>query len=368
MAKTPHQGIDDQDNTLTGKLGKDRLTGGDLINATDIENRLIGEGGNDKLTGGDNLNPGPSAIHNTLFGDDVDGGSGADDVLTGGNSTGGGIAENILYGDSANLFSAETGGNDNLTGGNNTGTGGVRNFMNGDADIMTSADPICPSQGGNDALIGGDNLAPDASGFVMNTMRGDANTMGSFATKGGDDILIGGDNTGTGGVGNLMLGDAEIMIDSAQGGNDTLIGGNSTGGGLVSNELMGEGIFFDSDNHAGDDVLVAGTAAAGSSVQNVMWGDAQIVVSATATPGHNTFVFKDNAAAGMTVGTDNTIFDFHHGLDVIQFVGVVGVSSFDDLNFDLTTSPGDTIIEAGADEVKLVGFTGTLHHADFLFG
>jgi hypothetical protein len=52
--------------------------------------------------------------------------------------------------------------------------------------------------------------------------------------------------------------------------------------------------------------------------------------------------------------------------DVIEFSDVAGVTSFANLSFDTTTVPGSTIIHAGADQVTLVGFTGTLTAHDFL--
>jgi hypothetical protein len=51
--------------------------------------------------------------------------------------------------------------------------------------------------------------------------------------------------------------------------------------------------------------------------------------------------------------------------DLIVFDGVLGVTSFTDLNFDTTSDPGSTIIHAGADQVTLVGFTGMLTAEDF---
>jgi hypothetical protein len=47
--------------------------------------------------------------------------------------------------------------------------------------------------------------------------------------------------------------------------------------------------------------------------------------------------------------------------------GVTGVSGFDDLDIDVDPTAGNTIINAGADQVTLVGFTGTLTSHDFLF-
>ena len=117
--------------------------------------------------------------------------------------------------------------------------------------------------------------------------------------------------------------------------------------------------------HGGNDTLVAGTATAGSTVVNDMWGDAQFM-SASATAGRDTFVFKDNLAAGQTVGMHNTIEDFNQSQhDVIEFIGVAGVSSFGDLG--ILVQAGATIITAGTDQVTLNNFTGTLTANDFLF-
>ena len=73
---------------------------------------------------------------------------------------------------------------------------------------------------------------------------------------------------------------------------------------------------------------------------------------------------------GQTVGTDNTIEDFSQSQhDVIEFIGVAGVHSFADIApyIDQTSVPGSTIIHAGADQVTLANFTGTLTAHDFLF-
>ena len=118
--------------------------------------------------------------------------------------------------------------------------------------------------------------------------------------------------------------------------------------------------------HAGDNTLIAGTATAGSIVINDMWGNAQTIFDSTVTLGQNTFIFKDTAT--QTVGTQNSIHDFiqtQH--DLIEFAGVAGVTGFGNLTFDTTTTPGSTIIHAGADVVTLVGFTGTLTAHDFVF-
>src|SRR5262249_55827937 len=110
----------------------------------------------------------------------------------------------------------------------------------------------------------------------------------------------------------------------------------------------------------------------GSTVSNAMWGDAREVLQGViVTFGHDTFVFQDNVAAGLTVGTQNTIGDFQQGLDVIKFIGVAGVSSYNDLVL-ADDGSGYTLIIAGGDHVDVtnVNFIGpnTLTAADFLFG
>ena len=80
----------------------------------------------------------------------------------------------------------------------------------------------------------------------------------------------------------------------------------------------------------------------------------------------DTFIFKDNIAAGLTGGINNFVEDLCQAQhDVIEFIGVAGVTSFADFTFDTRTVPGSgpcTIIHAGADQVTLVGFTGTTAH------
>ena len=75
-------------------------------------------------------------------------------------------------------------------------------------------------------------------------------------------------------------------------------------------------------------------------------------------------LFKD--AASMTVGTHNTIEDFSQSQhDQIKFVDVAGVQSFNDLV--IAQSATGTVITAGADQVTLHNFTGSLTANDFLF-
>ena len=283
---------------------------------------------------------------------------------------------NELVGDVHTITDQARGGNDTLIGGNNTGAGLNFNQLIGDASTMLDS-----AQGGNNTLIGGNNTG---AGFVLNDLIGAASAM-SGSAQGGNNTLIGGNNSGSflvfpTQVVNELFGDARAMSDSTQGGNNTLIGGNNSGGSgsEVDNVLVGAADRMFGSAHAGNNTLIAGTATAGSIVQNDMWGNAgfidnifingsnNIPGSSNVTLGQDTFIFKDTAT--QTVGTQNSIHDFiqtQH--DLIEFAGVAGVTGFGNLTFDTTTTPGSTIIHAGADVVTLVGFTGTLTAHDFVF-
>jgi hypothetical protein len=231
--------------------------------------------------------------------------------------------------------------------------------MNGDA-LNTMSDN---AHGGDDILTGGNNYA---NGIVQNGIRGDADQM-TDSVKGGDDHLTGGNNFGAGSVSNTLYGDATFMSGDAHGGNDVLTGGDNYQGGSLLNRLRGDAFQMSDSAHGGNDSLIAGTASAGSTVTNLLWGDAVNMLGA-ASGGQDTFIFKDNVAVGQTVGINNFVEDFSQSQhDLIEFSSVAGVTSFASLTFDTTIQPGSTIIHAGADQVTLLGFTGTLTAHDFLF-
>ena len=275
---------------------------------------------------------------------------------------GSGTVENNLFGDARDMFELSRGGNDLLTGGDNDDRGFlVFNNLFGDARNMFES-----SRGGNDLLTGGDN---GDSGEVINAIFGDAGEM-SGTSVGGNDTLIGGNNTGSGHVTNQIMGDANALFDFARGGNDTLIGGSaSINNGFTLNQFYGDGITVSGSVQAGNDILVAGTqgevGGLQGTVKNVMWGDAQFM-SADASGGQDTFVFKDDPAAGLTAGNQNFIVDFNQSQqDVIAF-DVPGVTEFGDLIIE--TQGVSTLIRAGDNvEVFVEFFTGTLTAQDFLF-
>jgi hypothetical protein len=138
-------------------------------------------------------------------------------------------------------------------------------------------------------------------------------------------------------------------------------GNNDTGASDAQCWLFGDADTLADTAKGGNDRLIAETAESGGSVINYMFGDAQ-TKSATAVGGRDTFVFH-----GDFVGTRNYVGDFHQAEhDRIEFRDVTGVDSFADLV--IAADGGDTVITAGADQVTLVNFTGTLTQADFLFG
>ena len=333
----------DTSGTLSGsQKGKNQ----DLVGT--LSSFLVGDaeaiidsasGGNDSLTGGDSRG---LDVVNQLFGDArrMSGSAqGGNDVLTGGDTSSDGDVFNAFVGDATEMSGSAQGGNDVLTGGDNSGSGHVDNFLFGDAGTMSES-----AQGGNDELTGGDN---SGIGEVDNFLFGDA--IG-ISAQGGNDKLIGGDNSGSGSVANFLVGDAQ---GAAQGGDDELTGGDNSGSGHVSNILIGDAVAM--SGSGGDDRLISGINAT-----DQMWGDAQDL-SASATGGNDTFVF-----AG-AFGSDS-VNDFRQGEDTIEFQ-VAGVADFDDLVF--TPSGSDTVISTTAsatDTVTLVGIDPlTLTASDFLF-
>ena len=61
--------------------------------------------------------------------------------------------------------------------------------------------------------------------------------------------------------GNLLVGDARTMSDSAQGGDDTLTGGDCTGSGRVLNQLFGDASQMSGSAQGGDDELTGGDSS-----------------------------------------------------------------------------------------------------------
>jgi len=60
------------------------------------------------------------------------------DTVTGGNSAGNGVVQNLIFGDAASVFGSVQGGNDTLIAGTQSGGGTVMNDMWGDWEEDTS--------------------------------------------------------------------------------------------------------------------------------------------------------------------------------------------------------------------------------------
>jgi hypothetical protein len=318
------------------------------------------EGGNDTFTGGNNNSV------NTFYGD---AGGNMSDHSKGGNDSFMELAQpfggvtNTFYGDAGgNISGSAQGGNDTFTASGSTATGSSSNFVSifyGDA----GGDMSDFAHGGDDVAVLLDIV--DVFSFAqqsVNKANGDALTMSGPAV-GGNDTLTGGNNSSSGFVENNLAGDAgNTMSGSAHGGNDVLTGGNNTGSGQLSNFLYGDALSLSGSSKGGNDTLYAGTTAPGGTVSNDMWGDGLLLDRAQG--GKDQFVFKDNGL--MTVGTHNTIEDLSQSQhDQIVFSNVAGVHSFNDLV--ITQTGTDTVITAGADQVTLHNFSGSLTAHDILF-
>ncbi|MER9019396.1 hypothetical protein [Mesorhizobium sp. M0898] len=299
------------------------------------------------------------------------------DYSKGGNDTfnGASDANTIFYGDAGRSMSGHAqGGDDHYT--DFGGTIQTKTFF-GDAslhmsDFAKGGDDTFTSVGGfvisfygdaagimSDSASGGDDVAVLQG--THNFAYGDAGAMAGNAV-GGNDILTGGNKSSGPDVQSELYGDTFAMSGSAAGGNDILTGGLNSGSGQVRNFLCGDALQMSGSARGGNDTLYAGTAAPGCTVINDMWGDGQL--SELAQGGRDQFIFKDDVS--MTVGTQNTIYDFSQTQDdTIVFSGVEGVQSFDDLT--IAQSGTDTIITAGLDQVTLANFTSPLTTGDFLF-
>jgi len=163
------------DNTITGTVSADSITGGDLNDA------ITGDSGNDTLSGG--------AGHDSISGgagSDLLHGNAGDDYLSGGDDS------DTLYGDAGNDHVDGDAGSDIVDGG--TGDDIVQGGSGDDLVFGGAGDDVVQGETGNDTLYGG---------------------AGNDILDGGDgiDTLIGGqgDDTLTGGIGvdtfKFVLGD-----------------------------------------------------------------------------------------------------------------------------------------------------------------
>ncbi len=134
--------------------------------------------------------------------------------------------------------------------------------------------------------------------------------------------------SGTTGNGNTIVGTSGNDTLTAQSGNNILVG-------VAGNDTLNAGPGFDLLlGGTGNDTLKAGIGAA---AHDIMWGGA----------GNDTFVFNPGTNA-------NTVLDFQHGIDQIEFDNV-SFSSFAELQSLMHASGADTVINFSAtDSVTLI--------------
>lgn len=300
-------------DTLIGHFGNDTLFGGTG------NDRLVGGGDGDTLHGGsgsDRLEGG--------FGEDTLRGDAGDDTLFGGyhaDTMAGGDGIDRLYGEH---------GNDHLTGGSG------RDYLFGGA--------------GNDVLAGG------FDGDMLHGEDGDDILFGGrendlLSGGGGSDRLFGEDGydilVGGGAVDYLIGGaDDDRLEGGAEG--DVLRGGTQNDllfGGTGNDHLFGE-----DDN----DVLYGETGA-----DRLTGGRGNDTLSGGADG--DEFIFADGFGA-------DTIIDYEVGLDVINLIYVLSITTFDDLVTNhLTYSLSGATILAGVDMITLNGVGNeSLTEQDFL--
>ncbi len=171
----------DQDATIEGGAGNDRIIGGngnDVINGGDGRDRIQGRGGDDSLDGGDGADrligqAGDDVLTGGNGHDFLNGGSGDDDL-------GGGIGRDRLRGGRGLDMLSGGGGRDDLDGGDGSdildgGDGGDRLNGQSDADIVNGGE-------GNDTLVGNSEEDSLDGGDGENVIRDPQNGMGDRPT------------------------------------------------------------------------------------------------------------------------------------------------------------------------------------------
>ena len=401
---------------LSGKTvgGNDALTGGSASSGGTVNNNLYGDasneisgyaqGGNDNLTGGSNS--GSAVINNTLYGDAAtmsDKAVGGNDSVVGGNSVGSGTVNNVLYGDAHFMSNTTSGGNDILIAGTAAPGGHVWNTMYGDGMSMSGLAPSTSTVTLDFDSLPSMYVSPGVPVPVTAQLSTQyVNTYGVSFTSGSQYVAV-----VFHGVGHATSGTNAIAGSTPDGmqtfdKQDPIVAtfydpSHPTAPGITDfvslrGDMAGSGELITLNAYDVNHQLIATDTAAdlggttlsvsapgihsveflgthnydGVGLDDFTFHSVTPVGGPAAQGGADTFVFHDNGA--MTVGTHNLIMDFSQiQHDKMQFLNVAGVHNFADLHFDTTTTPGSTIIHAGADAVTLVGFTGTLTAHDFLF-
>lgn len=342
-------------NQLSGQLGSDTLfglAGNDTLNGGAGADSLWGGTGNDSLTGGDDAD----VLRGEAGNDRLDGGAGNDALA-------GHAGDDDLFGGAGNDFLYGNGNNDRLWG----GTG--NDVLKGEA-----GDDILRGEAGNDYLNGGDGNDALAGHQGADTLLGGAGNdflygnqdddllwggTGNDVLKGGDgaDILRGevGNDYLDGGNGNdALAGHAGADTLLGGGGNDFLYGNGDNDrlfGGTGNDVLKGESGDDDLFGEAGNDYLAGGGGAdnlrGGIGTDTLLGGGAADV-----------FYFADGAG-------NDTILDWEDGLDVLNFSGVSGVSSFADLSINAVTGlQTDITYDDGTGAVTLTVLSSSVFSID----
>lgn len=285
------------------------------------------------------------------------GGSGLDEIY-------GNDADNVLDGGAGDDVIEGAGGADTVSGG-----GG-----NDDIDLGDGNDTAF-GQGGNDIIRGGladDDLSGGAGSDQLFGDEGadtvDGDTGGDTINGGaGNDTLYGGNASDTinGGTGNDII-NGEGFTDTLNGGNgdDTMSGGGSSDslyGDDGADALFGNNAADYLEGGSGNDSLNGGVGndelrggvgddmLLGSTGDDMLYGDA----------GADRFQFRANH------GTNDRIFDFEDGTDLIEF-NINGINSITDLT--LTDVFAGVDIDYGSGTIRVLGLDeADFTNADFVF-
>lgn len=345
-------GANGGDNLLSGGLGSDFVfgkagndllyggDGGDYLDGGAGNDRMFGEGGSDDLWGQDGDDQlfgggGSDALHGGLGNDSLYGGRGSDTLN-------GGHGDDILRGASGNDTLHGNDGVDDLAGGDGM------DHLNGG-----SGDDVLDGGNSHDHLYGGDGHDVLEGGEGNDTLHGDEGNddlaggdgMDHLYGGSGDDVLDGGNSHD-----HLYGGDGHDAI-YGENGDDTLHGGSDDdvlGGGEGDDTLHGD---EGNDNLAGgdgidhlhggsgDDVLKGGNShdyLSGGDGHDVIEGG-RGVDSLHGNSGSDTFRFGDDWG-------DDLIGDFEAGVDIIEFFGNAGPTSYQELLTNIVEDFGSTTI------------------------
>ena len=346
---------DNQDWTLNGLTGNDKLTGAGGNDTID------GGTGNDALTGGlgtDTVSYASIAadvtvsLANTKAQNTIGAGT---DILTGFENLTGGDGNDVLTGSiGANIISGGL-GDDTIQGGAGAdelhGGGGINtvSYLASKTSVIVTlgAAGELNSNGGSVGGIGSDAVGDTGDGF--------ANIIGSNAKTA--DVLTGNalDNTIEGGLG------SDTLVGG--GGSDTASYANSTAAVTVSLALQGAA---QNTVGAGSDTLTGFANLTGGKGNDILTGDAAANVL-TGGAGNDTASYQNettNLTIDLTLATQSSAGSGADGDKLISIENVTGGTGNDVLTGDaganrLDGGGGDDTIEGGAGNDTLIGGINT---------